>query len=260
LGPVTLAALSSVGLPDQINYVGGGSGAGEMAMISSSQHVAPMSRELNDGIPESFPDPSAPPLQKCLPSAQELLIGLDAVVVVTANPAGGDSLDLTGPTLGPDDCSDSISGGKALSVPGCTSTDGCEPVGRHTCNMQFTSMELISCLVRANSCTIGFGGPQMITGDDFFLAPPPVALRMEGVTASEQNIKNLLLSPAASYPLSHGLWLSSIVGFGDPSLTPVEQALFSAESDPATIDPIVGSHGFVMVPPGVNRLGPCPHP
>jgi hypothetical protein len=76
-----------------------------------------MSRELDPAV--------------CLSNSSQLLIGLDGISLIAANPLGGDS---TG-----EGCSDSISGGKTLTgirkadgVTPCNATDGCSPAGSYT--------------------------------------------------------------------------------------------------------------------------------
>src|SRR6266550_70691 len=58
------------GAVGNIVYVGGGSGAGQAAMSGAAptQHVAPMSRQLNNA--------------QCVASARQLLVGLDGIAVV----------------------------------------------------------------------------------------------------------------------------------------------------------------------------------
>jgi len=122
LEEVTKDAITAAGLGAQITYLGGGSGAGENAMVAGTQHVSPMSREIGAA------------LKVCTVNHdwQELLIGLDGIALVTANQTGGDSLDATASVA--DDCSDSISGSatKTLAVAGCTINDGCSPDGSYT--------------------------------------------------------------------------------------------------------------------------------
>lgn len=99
-----------------LNYVGGGSGAGQAAMAAGTQQIAPMSRELNGTA--------------CSASASQLLIGLDGITIVTSNQLVGDSTDQT-PDDPDDDCSDTISGGNSLAVSGCAATDGCDTPGTY---------------------------------------------------------------------------------------------------------------------------------
>jgi len=81
LAEVTKDAINLCGLSSVLNYVGGGSGTGQSAMIAGTQQLAPMSRELNS--------PS------CVGSANQLLIGLDGISLITSNQTFGDSINQT---------------------------------------------------------------------------------------------------------------------------------------------------------------------
>ena len=105
-------------------YVGGGSSAGEAAMVAvpPTQNIAPMSRELDGAA--------------CNATAAQLLIGLDGISIVGANQAHGDSLETPfpqGPPPGPndpsDDCRDSIQGGITVAISDCAQLgDACATV------------------------------------------------------------------------------------------------------------------------------------
>ena len=107
------------GAAGQIVYTGGGSGAGQAAMSGASptQHVAPMSRQLNGS--------------QCTTAARQLLIGLDGLSIVAKNPTGG----------APATCTDDIGGVSAplvlTGVPSqfipCTSNTNCSSFGT-TCD------------------------------------------------------------------------------------------------------------------------------
>jgi hypothetical protein len=117
---------------------------------------------------------------------------------------------------------------------------------------QFTSTDQIGCLVKANTCTMGFAGRESV---DATLPGANFAIRMEGIAPSTQNIQNLVAG-GTFYPISRKLWLNSLRGFSTASAA--EVALFNFESNPASIDPIIVSRNFVQVPAGVTRLGSCP--
>jgi len=116
LEDVTKDAVSAAGLTASITYVGGGSGAGENAMVGGTQVIAPMSREIGAAL--------------CKPASQQLLVGLDGLAVVAGSQTGGDSESLTPATT--DDCSDTISGGTTLNVASCVANDGCTTAGQYT--------------------------------------------------------------------------------------------------------------------------------
>src|SRR6478735_6652909 len=79
---VTKDVITACGLDAAITYVGQGSGAGQSAMASGAQHVAPMSRQLNNAT-------------TCTANARQLVIGLDGIVVVAKNITHGDSTTCT---------------------------------------------------------------------------------------------------------------------------------------------------------------------
>lgn len=81
---VTTDAIAAAGLPvaaGALPYVGGGSGNGQTALVQNTQqHIAPMSRMMNNGGGLcAFPDTS---------EAAGIVIGLDAVVVVASAETG----------------------------------------------------------------------------------------------------------------------------------------------------------------------------
>jgi ABC-type phosphate transport system substrate-binding protein len=70
------------GLPaGSIVYVGGGSGTGQSAMAAGTQHVAPMSRQLNGA--------------QCTAASRQLLVGLDGLSIVAKNSTGGNPATCT---------------------------------------------------------------------------------------------------------------------------------------------------------------------
>lgn len=80
------------GANGNITYIGGGSGTGQAAMVASppTQHVAPMSRQMNNAA-------------SCTTNSRQLVIGLDGIAVVAVNSTGGD----------PNTCTDDIGGNGA---------------------------------------------------------------------------------------------------------------------------------------------------
>jgi hypothetical protein len=116
-----------------------------------------------------------------------------------------------------------------------------------------SSTDQIGCLVKANTCSIGYAGRESVDSNN-------LAARIEGFPASVPNIENLVLtaSTADDYPLARTLWLNSIVGFSSPTLSAGETGLFNFMNTPASIDPIVTTHKFIQVPASVSRLKACP--
>ena len=129
-----------------VTYIGGGSGAGQGAMTGAgaTQHVAPMSRALNNAA-------------TCTANARQLLLGLDGLAIVTKNathqtPAvctdemGGGPLVLTGvpsqfiPCTTNTQCTSvgtTCDTARQFCVPGgtltsCTAAQGCSPDGTYT--------------------------------------------------------------------------------------------------------------------------------
>ena len=128
LEDVTKDVIGVCSLGTRINYVGGGSGTGQAAMVAGTQQIAPMSRELNGTA--------------CTASASQLLVGLDGIAIVAANQLLGDSTNRT-PEDASDDCTDSVSGGISLAVAGCAAADGCTVPGTYT----FTSWKDVLAMI-----------------------------------------------------------------------------------------------------------------
>lgn len=153
LEDVTKDAISAAGLTAAITYLGGGSGAGEAAMVGGTQHVAPMSREIGAAL--------------CTAASQQLLIGLDGIAVVAGSQTGGDSLSATASTA--DDCSDTISGGATLTVAGCTANDGCATAGQYT----FSTWKDVLALIYGGQNHNSGGAVNTAGGVACTYAPPP---------------------------------------------------------------------------------------
>jgi hypothetical protein len=117
-----IAACPGVAAAGGITYIGGGSGTGQAAMVATTptQHVAPMSRGMNNAA-------------SCTTNSRQLLIGLDGIVVVASNATGGS----------PDVCTDDVGGVSApLALTGipsqfviCTTDAQCATAGGTTCNV-----------------------------------------------------------------------------------------------------------------------------
>jgi hypothetical protein len=86
---VTTQTLAACPAAAGIVYAGGGSGLGQAAMVAGTQHVAPMSRQLNSPA--------------CTGTSRELLLGLDGLSVLARN---GQGTDPSGGT-----CSDDVGSG-----------------------------------------------------------------------------------------------------------------------------------------------------
>lgn len=138
LDAITHAIIASCGLIGQISFIGGGSSGGQAAMVAGRQHMAPMTRELNSTGCNAGP------------SSAQLLIGLDSLAVVGANQSGAD----------PSSCSDDISGGFTLAVPGCTLTDGCSTPGLYT----FSNWRDVLAMLYAGLNNVTSNGSPIVSG------------------------------------------------------------------------------------------------
>lgn len=126
-----------------------------------------------------------------------------------------------------------------------------------------SSTEQIGCLVKANTCSIGFAGRE--AADDILTlgSASNFAIMLKGFRPTVSNIQNLVNGNAAnSYPASRVLWLNSINGF--TGMSAQETQLFNFENTPASIDPIVVNRNFVQYPATdaggnpLNRMKVCP--
>lgn len=96
--------------------------------------------------------------------------------------------------------------GGTPTIPGSTVAAG-TPSTTNVCN-QFTSTDQIGCLVRANPCSIGYAGREANNNSTTFAA------QVENVQVNTQNIKNFAAQVSPFYPISRGLWVNSVKGFG----------------------------------------------
>ena len=148
-----------------------------------------------------------------------------------------------------------------------------------------TDTTQIGCLVKASPCSIGFAGRE---GADDGVGGAPfnnVALRLNNIQATQQNIENLALGLTPVYPMARKLWFNSFqdpaIGFVTPNLSSAEQALSTCMGLPpvcatsadctapatcdagtgrcttgnhAIVDQAVSTFNFVTVPASVPRL------
>jgi hypothetical protein len=202
LESVTKDAITAAAIVNTV-YWGGGSTAGEIGMIAETQHIAPMARQLNIGVPDSV---------SCSPSAQQLLIGLDGIVVVAADQSSG----VNNP------CPDSVSGGKTLtsilqsSGALCDATDGCSPPGSYT----FTSWRDVLQMV--------YGGLNHSAGAPLNAAAGPACTYVFVPPGDETGGDFACPSGQVCYP-NNRCGVPGVVGGRNPSrvncLNPVRQAL-----------------------------------
>jgi hypothetical protein len=145
-----------------------------------------------------------------------------------------------------------------------------------------TDTTQIGCLVKASPCSVGFAGREAADS----VAPfNNVALRLNNIQPTQQNIENLALGGTPVYPLARKLWFNSfqdpLIGFAIPNLSTAEEALSlcmglpplcttSADcTAPATcnsatgrctsgnnaiVDAAVTGANFIPVPASVQRL------
>jgi hypothetical protein len=146
LDVVTSQAVAACPAAAPLTYSGGGSTLGQAAMAAGTQHIAPMSRQLNGSA--------------CTTASRQLLLALDGLSVFAQNgthtdPSGGTCTDdiSTGPivlTGVPDqfilcttDAQCAAAGGATCdtarqfcniggSIAGCTAAQGCNPAGTYT--------------------------------------------------------------------------------------------------------------------------------
>jgi hypothetical protein len=151
--------------------------------------------------------------------------------------------------------------------------------GRTTCNPSvrpppdpWRASDAIGCLVDASPCSLGIATRRAA---DPSINPNTLALKVNGIDPLNQCIQDVLnLAPPslpesrpALYPLSHPLFLNTLVGFenlpGAFSIGAVELALAQNFADPAAAEtlaavtnPITGLDGLGFVPlPGSSGLG-----
>jgi hypothetical protein len=120
---------------------------------------------------------------------------------------------------------------------------------------QLSATNQIGCLVKANTCTIGFAGRE---GVDPNSVADNFAFKLNNIAPSKTNIQNLVTTAALTddYPLARGLYVNSVIGFS--AVTGNELTLLNYVRNPANIDPIIIARNFVEVPAGVTRSTGCP--
>ena len=121
---------------------------------------------------------------------------------------------------------------------------------------KFTSTEQIGCLVEASPCSIGFAGRESVDN------ALNIAMQVNGIKVTAQNIANLATNATPVYPLARRLWVNSINGFG--TVTGAQLSLLQCFEGltPGVplgdIDLVLSHRNFVPVPAGVTRLKGCP--
>jgi hypothetical protein len=81
------------------------------------------------------------------------------------------------------------------------------PSTANVCN-KFTSTDQIGCLVRATPCSLGYAGREANNNVTTFAA------QVENVQANTTNVKNFIFGLSPAYPISRGLYVNSVKGFG----------------------------------------------
>jgi hypothetical protein len=140
--------------------------------------------------------------------------------------------------------------------------------------LALTSTDQIGCLVKANSCSIGYAGRESV--DDWATLGPPAggtvknfAFQIGETQPSIGAIQAFATHPVGvtPYNLARGLWLNSLSGGGlggpgpaNPPLSAAELSLWNweATSNATHIDPIITARNFVVVPGSVVRQKSCP--
>lgn len=89
LGGLMSDAITTAGLEEQIQYIGGGSGNGEKGLVAGDQGIAPMSREIKPEVRQQLADKNL--------TLTEHIVALDGLSIFVKADNGIPSLDL--PTI-----------------------------------------------------------------------------------------------------------------------------------------------------------------
>jgi hypothetical protein len=207
-------------------YVGGGSGAGQNAMVGAAptQDIAPMSRELNGTA--------------CTATANELLIGLDGIAIVGAKQVAGDSLEATAVTT--DDCNDSVQGDKSVAVADCsvvgTACDGGVTSGPGT--YTFTSWKDVLAVVYAGQNHVPNATAPLLVSN----LRNPARINCAGpVRQTLVNNWGTIFSNTAV----------SAISCRSPTCVRLKHA-FRRDDLSGTTDTFVGLIGLIAIPPSTN--------
>ena len=243
LSGVVTDAIVQGGLSDRLTYQGGGSGAGETALVNKQQALAPMSRGLK---PEALAS-----VQSSGFSVIDHVIALDGVAVLahSSNKLSQVSLvdlqkifscsvtrweDLSGSGLNGsiavyvrDEASGTTDAFKALA--------GIKAFG--SCVKVVSESDDIANATNTNDLAIGYAGLSSKRENNLMLA-----VSRDGQSPILPTVANIR---AKTYPLSRELHIFVADGGFKPSSD--EQALLEKLLDRSFLDPIVQDHGFVTV-------------
>jgi hypothetical protein len=124
-----------------------------------------------------------------------------------------------------------------------------QPGGLAPCAAASPFDQVVCLTGNADPCSVG------VTSRTAAVPGPSAPQDLHGLAPSVPNIQTLITSPSPSttYPLSHKLYLNTILGFPPHGLLPPgpELSLAGCYADPALMAPIVPAHGFVPTPAGV---------
>jgi phosphate transport system substrate-binding protein len=250
---VITQAINVLGMSSELQYVGGGSGAGETGLRTGTQGIAPMSRPLSTAGLQDLQGQSVTPTQN--------VIGLDGVSVFVKRGETLTQIDI--PTLRAiyaceiTDWSKVSGSGKAgpiavyrrndasgttdtfKSLVGVTTFGACAKVVESTID--------IATITSTDASAIGYAGLSAERAENRALAIGTTAAG-PFVAPSPATIRSF------SYPLARRLYLVSVTGARVPSLD--EQNLLENVLDRSFMDPILLQNDFVSCLP--VEQGGCP--
>jgi hypothetical protein len=119
--------------------------------------------------------------------------------------------------------------------------------GAPTCQLGDATAQ-IGCLVNADTCSVGYAGGEANQ-------PGNQPLLVNNIAPTNSNISNLLTGTLPVYPIARRLYLTTLVGFGNPNLAGGENELAKCFADNAIVRAAVTAHSFVNLPvPGIQCL------
>jgi phosphate transport system substrate-binding protein len=235
-------AIIAGGLDGSIQYIGGGSGKGEAALVAGTQGLAPMSKAFSETAKASA---SAKGI-----SVQEHIIGLDAVGLWVKSDNGTKSLDLdTVRKIYTCEVTDwsAVSGGSgAIKVYARNDASGTTDVFKKLvkidkfgpCVTALAETADIAVKTSNDVLAIGFSGLSAKRPQNR-LVPLAASAGGEAFDATPANVR------AFKYPLSRNVYVYEAKG----SVTPgqAENQLLDLLLDPSFINPILLDHDFITV-------------
>ena len=242
-GAITDALIAS-GLDSQLQYIGGGSGNGEKALVNGDQGIAPMSREMKQEIADQLATKSisATPLVLALDGLSIFVKGTNPVPsldlptlvkiftceVTTWNQIPGSGLSGVIKAYRRNDASGTTDAFKHFT--GVKNFGACVTVVNETAD--------IADITSRDGLAVGYSGLSGKTNEN---RPVAIAARAgsPAILPTTATVRDF------SYPMARKLYVYVVSGAAVPN--EAEQNFLSYLSDRSFMDPIMQAHDFITI-------------